>query len=216
MKVLIFANGNRPDDVLAHRWAGWADQIICADGGANHATALGITPHVLIGDLDSVLPDLRVRLEAQGTRVLVYPPNKDETDLELALLYAVAHGATDVVVLGALGGRIDHELGNFLLLAHPRLAGTRIRLIEGRQVVSLIRDRQAFDGQIGDLLSLLPIGGDAIGVTTQGLEYPLRDETLFFGPARGVSNVFTAPRPEVQVRLGMLLAVHIRSEPGKP
>ncbi len=208
MRVLILGNGNRPIAELAHRWAAWAEWVICADGGANHAAALGVTPHLLIGDLDSVAPDLRAALEAQGICVRAYPPNKDETDLELALLYAVEHGATDIVVLGALGGRIDHELGNFLLLAHPRLVDVPIRFIEGRQTVSLIRSRGVFCGAVGDLLSLLPIGGDAIGVTTYGLEYPLHDETLFFGPARGISNVFTDPRPEVRVRSGLLLAVH--------
>ncbi|MBN1934475.1 MAG: thiamine diphosphokinase [Anaerolineae bacterium] len=216
MRVLVFANGNRPDQRLARCYAAWADRVMCADGGANHASALGIVPEVLIGDLDSVLPNLRVTLEAQGTRVLAYPSNKDETDLELALLYAVEQGATDVVVLGALGGRIDHELGNFLLLAHPRLTDADIRFIEGAQDISLIHGSKAFRGAIGDLLSLLPIGGDVKGVTTCGLEYPLRDETLFFGPARGVSNVFTGAQPEVTVRSGLLLAVHIRHALNEP
>lgn len=215
MRVLVFANGNCPDSDLARCYAAWANRVICADGGANHAEVFGVVPDVLIGDLDSVSPELRAMLEVRGTQVLAYPSNKDETDLELALLYTVEQGASEVVVLGALGGRIDHELGNFLLLAHPQLIGVDIRFVEGKQEISLIHGCKTFCGTVGDLLSLLPIGGNVEGVTTQGLEYPLRDETLFFGPARGVSNVFTAEQPEVKVRSGLLLAVHTRQMPAR-
>jgi thiamine pyrophosphokinase len=172
--------------------------------------SLGVRPDVVIGDLDSLPNDLRSELEGGGVELLTYPAHKDETDLELALLHAVNLGALHITVVGARGGRIDHELANYLLLAHPRLEGVDARIVSGDQEVTLVRRRASFHGRPGDLLSLLPVAGDACGVTTSGLEYPLNDGTLVFGPARGVSNVFVEANSSVCLRSGMLLAVHTR------
>lgn len=208
LQVVIFANGDMANINIVHRYAESADLIICADGGANYADAVDVRPDVLIGDMDSIAPELSAQLETQDVKFIPHPTNKDETDLELALLYAAEQGATQITILGALGRRIDHELGNLLLLAHPRLEDLDIRIASSDQEISLIRRTKVFDGAIGDLLSLLPIGGDASGITTKGLEYPLCDETLCFGPARGISNVFTATQPSVHIQSGLLLAVH--------
>lgn len=210
MRAIILANGELGTPDLANECLEGADVVICADGGTRHALALGLVPDTVIGDLDSVDDSTRQHLEHSGTRVIAYPRSKDETDLELALLYAVEQGATQIVVLGAKGGRIDHELGNLLLLAHPRLVEVEVRMCCGDQEVLLIRDQAVLEGQVGDLLSLLPIGGDVHGVSSSGLEYALEDETLWFGPARGVSNVFVSPTARVRVRDGVLWAVHTR------
>ncbi len=212
MRALILANGTLSDKRKAWEHLHHAELVVCADGGVHHARALGIHPDVVIGDLDSLPADARDELERAGTKVIAFPTRKDETDLELALLYAVERGADHITVLGALGKRIDHELANLLLLAHPRLAAVQIRVVAGNQELTLVRGEARFKGQVGDLLSLLPIGGDAQGITTWGLEYPLNDEALLFGPARGVSNVFTTAEPVVRVREGLLLAVHTRLE----
>ena len=210
MHILIFANGEIGSLDAAWKLVASTDLIVCANGGSRHACALGLCPHVVIGDLDSLPTGMRAALEASGTRFIAYSRAKDETDLELALLYAVDQGATQITVLGARGGRMDHELGNVLLLAHPRLEGLQVRLLTDNQEASLVRGEAVFKGTPGDLLSLLPIGGDARGITTQGLAYPLDDEQLFFGPARGVSNVFTASEACVRLGSGVLLAIHTR------
>jgi len=210
MQALVFANGALPHPEVARHLAAQADLILCADGGAHHARSLGMRPHVVIGDMDSLAPNLCAQLRDAGTQFLVYPACKDETDLELALLYAVEQGATRITVVGARGGRIDHELSNLLLLAHPQLAGVDVRIVSGDQEIILIRREATFRGSSGDMLSLLPFGGDVHGITTSGLEYPLCDETLYFGPARGVSNVFAVPEPSVRLSSGLLLAVHTR------
>jgi thiamine pyrophosphokinase len=212
MRVLVFANGEMADSESIQGCVEAADLILCADGGAHHALALGLRPDVVIGDLDSLGEGQRDRLGRAGTRFISHPRSKDETDLELALLYAAEQGAMRITVLCARGGRIDHELGNLLLLVHPRLREIDVRLRSGPQEVRLVCDEAAFAGAPGDLLSLLPIGGDASGVTTSGLEYPLRDEMLRLGPARGISNVFAVDAPTVRVRSGLLLAVHTRGQ----
>ena len=157
---------------------------------------------------DALPPDLRAELEATGCQVITYPPAKDETDLELALIYAAAQ-ADEIVILGALGGRLDHEIANLLLLAHPALENVTARIVTPEQTAFLIRRRTVITGNPGDTVSLIPLGGDAHGVTAQGLRWPLDGETLRFGPARGVSNVLLGGEAVVTVQQGVLLCVVI-------
>jgi len=210
--AIVLANGEIQDaDELRERLAGISSGalVLAANGGSRHVQALGLTPDLVIGDLDSISPALREQFEAQGVAVRQAPARKDETDLELALLHAAAQGAEQIVVVGALGGRLDMTLANILLMTHPALGSTHIELWTGSQTAWLIRPPGAdVRGQPGDTLSLVPLAGDAIGVTTHGLEYPLADDVLVFGPARGVSNVITAPGARVELREGLLLAIH--------
>ena len=210
MRVLIFANGELGDAQGVSRWLRWADRVLAADGGTRHALALGRTPDVVIGDLDSLGAMERALLVQAGTLVLPFSPRKDETDLELALSYAVREGASEIVILAALGGRLDQTLANLLLLALPELEGCHVRIVEGAQTAFLIRGgtgAAVIEGQPGDVISLIPLAGDAPGVTTEGLEWPLNGETLRFGPARGVSNVLRATPAHVHLEQGLLLCV---------
>ncbi len=213
MRAIIFANGEFTDPQDAQSLLHPDDLIIAADGGNRHAWAAGVTPHVIIGDLDSLSPDEQDRVEMAGVQVIRFSPRKDETDLELALLHAVREGVTEIVILAALGGRLDQTLANLLLLSLPELDGLDVRIVEGPQTAFLIRngrdecDELLIEGQPGDIVSLIPLGGDAVGVTADGLEWPLHEDTLRFGPARGVSNVLTAEQAHVHVRQGLLLCV---------
>jgi len=210
MRTIIFANGDLPDPPACRDLLRPGDLILAADGGAANAVAAGVTPHMVIGDVDSLDPALRAELEAAGTRLIQHPTDKDETDLELALLYAVEQGADEILILAALGGRLDQTVANVLLLAHPALIGVRVQIVEGNQTAFLVRERAVIHGRPGDGVSLLPLGGDAVGVTADGLRWPLRDETLRFGLARGVSNVLRGRRARLRVREGMLLCVVTR------
>ncbi len=210
-RAIVLANGELGGiETLRARLKGWGKAlIVAADGGSRHAADLGLPVHVVIGDFDSLDGTSRAALSAGGAHFEVAPAHKDETDLELALLYAVQQGMDEIAVLGALGGRLDMALANVLLLAHPRLAGAHIELWSDSQTAWLIRPPGGeVRGQPGDTLSLIPLGGEAGGITTQGLEYPLKDGTLVFGPARGVSNVLTGGLAHVELKQGLLLAVH--------
>lgn len=216
MRIVIIANGDPPSGDEIARWLDGGATLICADGGARVALALGLAPAHVIGDFDSLSEADLDALARRGTQLHRYPARKDETDLELALLFAarlVPEGEpAEIVVLGARGGRLDHELANMLLLAMPALKRARVSLAHGLERVFLIdaRDQPAeltLRGTPGDTVSLLPFGGDAHGICTAGLEYPLRDEPLFVGPARGVSNVMLEATATVSVRQGMLLCV---------
>lgn len=206
--VVIAANGSYAHDKRLLSCVGGADLIIAADGGANWLVQHGITPDVLIGDLDSVADQVLADLEGGACRIERYSPNKDETDTELALLEAVALGATRITLVGVLGGRVDHELANTLLLLMPQLDGLDVTIYDGKSYLCLVKGERTLAGAVGDTLSLIPLGGDVLGIMTSGLQYPLRNEPLYVGPARGVSNVFTAPHVRVACRQGTLLAVH--------
>ena len=215
-RVVIIANGVSPDGATARRWLQPDDdsthvRLICADGGARIALALGLTPEVVVGDLDSLDETAQARLKAMGCRFVVYPAAKDWTDLELALKLAIQESATEIVILGALGGRLDQELANILLLLLPEVEGVPTRIVDERQEMFVARDQAEIAGQSGDVVSLIPLGGDAEGIVTEGLLYPLNDEPLLSGPARGVSNVMAGPKARVTLRSGALLIVHARA-----
>ncbi len=206
MYTLIFANGrlnNGPAIYKALDPTIDGDAlIIAADGGARHAEELGWHVDLVVGDMDSL------QRMPHGAEVHRAPPDKDQTDLELALMLAAERGATQIRVIGATGGRIDQTIGNVMLLALPELRGIDVRLVNGRQTVWLVEKHTAIKGDVGDTLSLLPFGGDAQGVRSEGLRYPLRGETLCFGRARGMSNVMAQTCAEVWVESGRLLAIY--------
>jgi thiamine pyrophosphokinase len=185
-----------------------AELLIAADGGALPLIQLGMAPHLVIGDLDSLDVDSQSLLQNQGVELRRSPRAKDETDLELALLHAAEVGADSIDIIGALGGRWDHTLANVALLALPELRGRRVRLLADNQELFLVRDAAAIDGRRGDTVSLLPLTHVAQGVTTRGLLYPLDNAALRFERARGISNVLLDPPGHVALRDGLLLVVH--------
>jgi thiamine pyrophosphokinase len=208
VEVVVVAHGVLSHTERLRRTLATADQIIAADGGANWLYDQDLTPHLLVGDMDSVRSKVLADLESRGCEIERHPAAKDETDLELALLRAAAKRPQRITVLGALGGRVDHELGNILLLTMPELEGIAAVLYDGVSTLSLCRHYCAIVGEPGDTVSLLPLGGDAHGIVTQGLAYPLRGETLRLGPARGISNVLAEARATVRLDAGLLIVVH--------
>ncbi len=200
---------------------GPGDYVIAADLGAHHALAWSWPVDLLVGDLDSLPADDAAALNAAGTRTVRVPAAKDETDTELALAQAwrspQRSGRSEIIVCGATGGRTDHLLANVFLLARPELA-SRGRAAGGRRGndPAAAGGRRGgaigIEGAAGDLVSLLPLGQDALGVSTEGLLYPLHAETLHLGQARGVSNVLTGPRGKVSLQRGQLLVIQNRME----
>jgi thiamine pyrophosphokinase len=213
--VVVVASGSMPDGDA--RWLDVADLVIAADGGATTLERLGRRPDRLVGDLDSTPPALVARLEAAGVPVERHPTDKEATDTELALAAARAAGASEIVVIGALGGaRLDHELANLLLLADPSLDGRDVRIVSGGTSVRLVQGTGALvlGGSSGDLVSLLPIGGDAAGVTTTGLRWGLHGATLPIGASRGISNEIVTAPASVSLEDGILLIVETAIQGG--
>lgn len=203
MRAVVVAHGDVDDGDAVY--ARDADLVVAADGGSEHLARWGVTPHVVIGDLDSLAHAL-----PPGAPVERWPREKDKSDTELAVERALTAGADEVVVLGALGGpRTDHEIANVVLLARDAPIASRVRLVRGRLSIRLLRGdaRLELSGRTGDLVTLLALGGDAAGIETVGLRYPLRQETLALGSSRGISNEITRPGATVSVRSGALLVI---------
>ena len=220
VKALIIADGRVPPrSVLPEDLFGDVDLVVAADGGAERAAALGLRPDLVVGDGDSIDPDALGALAASGTAVERYPAEKDESDLELALKAAMVRGADEIVILGALGGaRFEHEMAAVALLGLEEASGRDVTIADDRSTVRLLRGSEragvvaSLDvrGAPGDFVSILPWGGDATGVATEGLRYALRDEVLRMGPSRGLSNELTVPTGRISCRRGQLLVVHTR------
>lgn len=211
--VLVIADGAVPAAATLERvWPGWSsgiDLVIAADGGARHAERLGRRIDRWVGDGDSLGEDGIRELDLLGVTIDRHPTDKDETDAELAVRAAAASGASRITIVGALGGaRVDHALGNVWLLAMPELDGRDAVLLDEAARIRLGAPGPIdLSGRVGDLVSLLPFGGDVDGITTSGLRYPLRDEPLRAGPARGLSNVRDAADASIRVRSGRLLVI---------
>lgn len=207
MIAVVIANGEfaPPPDLQARLDA--AELLIAADGGGRHCLRLGLAPQLLVGDMDSLSLAEQAELQARGAQIERHPPEKDQTDLELALQAALRAGARQTLVLAGLGGRWDHSLANLLLAAQGQFAELAILFLHADQRLFPIRGAQDLEAQAGERVSLLPLGGDARGVTTHDLAYPLTNETLPLGSSRGVSNLVAGPRPRVELAGGTLLCV---------
>lgn len=204
--ALVFAGGDPPEPGALDGLAPGA-LVVAADSGLHHAVTLGCAVDVVVGDLDSVDPGVLAAAEAAGTTVERHEVDKDATDLELALLAARTRGCTDVVVVGGVGGRLDHFLANALALASDQLADVRVEARMGSAVVHVVRDELEIEGRAGDLVTLLPVGGPAHGVRTRDLRFALHGETLVPGSTRGVSNTIVRAPAHVSLTDGVLLVV---------
>lgn len=210
MRAAVVAHGE-PDEA-DRRHVEHAELVVAADGGALIVERWGLVPSVVIGDLDSLGPERAERLGSRGATVIAHPAAKDETDTELAVAHALERGADRVTILAAFGGaRVDHAMANVMLLADDRLRGRDVRAVRGATSVRALfaGDRLRLDGAVGDVVSLVPVAGDAGGVTTDGLRFALADDTLALGAARGVSNVIDRVPASVSLRSGKLLVFEI-------
>ena len=207
-RAVLFVNGQARPGFEVNTLPG--DFLIAVDGGLRHLERIGLTPHLLIGDLDSVdASDLADIIEA-GIEIKQFPPAKDQTDLELALEYALCIGYTQIVVAYAFGDRVDHTLGNLSLLSRPDLAGKSVVLEDGQVEARLLDKSASLPTQPGDLISLVPWGAPVEGITTSGLQYPLYNETLVPWQNRGISNVALADSIELNFKSGRLLVIRTK------
>lgn len=214
LRAVIAVNGVIDNYTAVAKLLRADDTLIGADGGTLHLLAMGRRPHVVVGDLDSLPPTVIEELAAQGVRFERHRPEKDQTDLELAIERALADGAGEVLLIGALGGRLDQTLANLLIVAQ-RAWPAPVRIVEGEQVAEVLRGpgKLSVHGVPGDTVSLIPLGAAVEGITYTGLRYPLEEATLAFGSTRGVSNELLDAVATVTIRAGVALVVHtVRAE----
>jgi thiamine pyrophosphokinase len=204
MQMIIVANGDiTNDDIYLPSEA----ITIAANGGARHCLSLGIIPNVVIGDFDSLTNEELKTLNSFETKYIRYPSAKNETDLELALEYAVEHGVTEMYLLGLLGGRWDMSIANLLLLSTPKFEDIHFFILIGSDDLYILRGGMElwFQGKPGNPVSVIPLSYIASGISYQGLKWPLENEALKFGSHRGLSNYMIADNARIRLDSGVLL-----------
>lgn len=212
-RIIIFANGELPNKEKARALLREDDFIIAADGGTRHVLALGRMPSVLIGDLDSVTDEERRKMKDGDVEVVQFPADKNETDLELAIQHALTLNPQEVIIIGALGGRLDQTLGNIALISSQFIihhSSFIIRLDDGLEEVFFCHDHAEVNGAAGDIVSLIPWQGEVTGILTQGLKWVLQNETLYPHKTRGISNEMTGDTATIKIKSGLLLVIHRR------
>lgn len=209
MRIIIFANGNLPNLEKARQLFRPDDFILCADGGTRHALTLGLTPNVVIGDLDSVTDEERRKMKELDVEIIQHPADKNETDLELAINYSLTLNPVQILILAALGGRMDQTLANIALLANLQLSTFNLKLIDGVEEIFFCRDKVKVEGRSGDIVSLIPWLGEVTGVFTENMRWHLHHETLYPDKTRGISNEMIADTATVSIESGLLLITHI-------
>jgi len=208
-RIIIFTNGDLPNLEKARALLRDDDFIIAADGGTRHVLALGLTPKIIIGDMDSLPANFEI--SKFDDDVILYPQDKNETDLELAIQHALTLNPEQVIILAALGGRLDQTLGNIALISDLQPSAFDLRLDDGIEEVFFCRDQVQVNGTSGDIVSLIPWQGEVTGVATTGLKWPLQNEILYPQKTRGISNEMLDDTAEVEIRTGLLLVVHRRN-----
>jgi len=207
-RVVIFANGELPDIDKARAILRHDDYVICADGGTRHALLLGIKPNLVIGDMDSTKKADLKKLRDEGVSIELFPRDKNETDLELAIDRAIELEPESIAIVAALGGRIDQTLGNIALVSNPRFANFDIQLNDGVEEIFFCRDQARVHGGGGDIVSLIPWGEPVPHIQTQGLKWALNDETLHPERTRGISNEILSDVASIKIGSGLLLITH--------
>lgn len=209
-RIVVFTNGCYTNLDFYRKKVNTEDYIICADGGANYALSLGIQPNMVVGDLDSINHDLYKELLNSHVKIEKYPCEKDMSDLEIALQKAVEQNPSEIVILGALGNRLDQTLSNLYLLLVPTQNKIKATIIDEHQQVQLVDKQLVVEGNRDEYLSLIPLTAEVTGITTQGLKFPLQEETLYFASTRGLSNEFINKEATITVKSGYLLAVKVK------
>lgn len=208
---MLFANGNWDDHAyrqLVRSELRPGDLLIAADGGAKIVEQIGLQPHIVVGDLDSLDRTTINRLIADGVEIVDHPAGDDATDLELAMSVAVERGVKSAVIAGAIGSRLDHSLAGLLLLAEHAAQGLDASLLGPEEKVYALGPgpgRRRFSGRPGLKVSLVPLTPTVAGVTTANLLYPLSDACLHWGSTYSISNEMTADNAAVAIRAGRLL-----------
>ena len=205
MKGLIVANGKMDDPDRFTKLVLEADLVIGADGGTRHLKKMGILPHRIIGDLDSIDKNSRQWLDDNQIPIEIHPRDKDAGDTELAVSYAIEQGCTEITLLGATGTRMDHSLANLFLLRTLNSLGVEARIVDDFNEICLVSVEKTFKGEPGDLLSIIPLTDRVQGVSLEGFKFPLADAEIPMGSSLGISNRFLGNSGTVRVRKGILV-----------
>lgn len=210
MKCVIVAGGTEPRKTDLLRALKSAEMVIAVDGAAMLFDRRGLTPHKIVGDMDTAGSGAVSRLAHRGASVLRLPREKNMTDTEAAIGFALESGADDIVLLGATGRRFDHAMGNIAMLVRAARAGVRCRILDAYNEMWAATGDHSFSGRVGQTLSIIPLTGD-LTVSAQNLKYPLAGLALRADASRGISNVVAGSPVRLSISGGYALIVKVRA-----
>ncbi|MCI0473064.1 MAG: thiamine diphosphokinase [Ignavibacteria bacterium] len=201
-RIILFLNGELPPLRVINKFCLTGSYIICADGGANGLTGTKIVPNIILGDLDSLKPAARRYFSRKKVEIRRIQ-DQETTDFEKALLYCIEMNLNNITVFGAVSSRPDHTINNFSVLKrYSKILD--IRVIDKVFEMYYVNKKTSFAYRKGYTVSLMPMPS-AGGITTKGLKYKLRNESLELGTREGTLNVSTANNISIEFKKGSLL-----------
>ncbi|MDY0222551.1 MAG: thiamine diphosphokinase [Desulfobacterium sp.] len=205
MNYIVIASGTIKEYDYFARLLGLADKIVAADGGAGHLRRMNIVPDIAIGDLDSMDKETRTFLEQNKIPLITHPVDKDATDTDLAVQWAMENNAGSITLLGVTGTRMDHTLANIFLLEKITRAGIVCKILDDNNEIYLLIDKVEISGKPGEYLSIIPLTRSIGGVTITGVDFPLENHEIPMGSSLGISNRFTGGQAHVSIKNGMAI-----------
>lgn len=204
MKAFVILNGDLPKSKYYQTPLEEADLVLCADGGANRAIENSIQPDYVIGDLDSIKPKNRSRLTDIQ---LIHRPSQYTTDLEKTLQFAVDKKVNEATIIGISGGRFDHQICN-LNIVEKFSNRLQIQIIDDSGIGQFIHNEYEFEGKIGQPISLFAFR-KTVGITTQGLKYPLQNSSMEWAINDGLSNEIVSKPVRISIKEGCLFVFKV-------
>ncbi len=191
-----------------------ADLILAADSGGNHLMNMDVLPHYLLGDMDSIDPDVLVWMQKRKVPIISYPSKKDYTDTELCIQLAREKGARDITLVAATGTRADHSFANLFLLEPLCKSGIFARIMDEYHTIQMLCgngiSKMEMTGLQEEFVSVLAVSEVVRGLTIKGLEYPLQKASLSRGSSLGISNRFQGALAEISIESGTLIIFRSR------
>ena len=207
MKALLVSGGSIHDINLLNKVAEDMDFIICADGGTDYCIDASLVPDIIIGDLDSISKKGIDFIEKNKIPIVKFPVKKDNTDTELAIDYLIEKGFRDIAILGALGTRMDHTLGNIFLLKKLRDKKVKGKIIDHHNIIYLVDNELKVKKQKNSYVSIIPITDNGIQVSLDGFEYPLSNSKVEFSSTLGISNEIKESYGYIKIHSGIALVI---------
>lgn len=207
MKGIIICSGSITDYSFYKNYFYGVDLIIGVDGGAKHTRELGVVPNVLLGDFDSINKSDLEYCKRIGVEIISFPREKDNTDSDIAIDFAIERGCEEILILGGLGSRFDHSLSNVFLLKKLQDKGINATLVNENNEITIINNEKVFQKGCYEKITLISLTDTVEGINTEGLYYELKDATLNFGSSLGISNEFLNDSAKISIKNGILLVI---------
>jgi len=210
-QAYIFINSKINKKSLSRLIINKNDLLIGVDDGAKNILNLGLTPKVVVGDFDSLNQKIITQLTQKRVRLIKYPKDKDFTDSQIALDFAVKQKIKRVIFVGLTGNRLDHVLTNLFFIVHPRYRHLDISFLDNKQSIYIVKKSLVLTGHKNDRISLIPLFNNVTGIITSSLKFLLNNETLYLGDSRGINNVMTGSTANITIKTGLLMIIHQNS-----